>query len=78
MRLRRETGDFSIVFTSTTNPIITKNLLAEDLLGCVIEAADGTLSAVISVSVGTGKYTLSDGTNTYEYTLETGVVKKSA
>ena len=54
MRVRRETGDFSIKFTATTNPVLPKNLLAEDLLGAVVEAADGTMTIVTAVAAGTG------------------------
>lgn len=77
MRVRRETGDYSIKFTATTNPVLPKNLLAEDLLGAVIEAADGTLTIVSAVKAGEGVVTLTAGSTSYTYTLETGVVKKA-
>ncbi len=75
MRLRRETGDYSIKFTATTNPVLPKNLLAEDLLGAVIEAADGTMTIVTGVKAETGTVTLTAGAATYVYTLATGVVE---
>lgn len=77
MRVRRETGDFSIKFTATTNPVLPKNLLAEDLLGTVIEAADGTMTIVTAVEAGTGTVTLTAGSDSYTYTLATGVVAEA-
>lgn len=74
MRVRRETGDFSIKFTATKNPVLPKNLLAEDLLGTVIEAADGTMTIVSAVKAGEGVVTLTAGSKSYTYTLATGVV----
>lgn len=74
MRVRRETGDFSIKFTATKNPVLPKNLLAEDLLGTVIEAANGTMTIVTAVAAGTGTVTLTAGSKSYTYTLATGVV----
>ncbi len=53
MRLRRETGDFSIRFDSNTNTCeIRKGLNAEDLIGVVIQC--GTITGVVTAIVPDG------------------------
>jgi hypothetical protein len=74
MRVRRETGDYSIKFTATTNPVLPKNLLAEDLLGAVIEGDTGTMAIVTAVQPGDGVINLLAGDATCIYTPSTGVV----
>ena len=52
MRLRRETGDFSIKHPGNGDTVTTipANLFPEDLVGCVIEDEGGTLDVITYVS----------------------------
>jgi len=81
MRLRRETGDFSITFDGTTECQIRKGLSAEDLIGAVVQTG-----VAMGVVTGTEKNTdtgaiilkcadaaLVDGT--FVYNPDTGIVK---
>ena len=75
MRVRKETGDFSIKFTASTTPIIPKGLTPTDLLGAVIEEADGSVVVVSAASAPSeGVITLTAGSDTYSYTVATGGV----
>lgn len=72
MRLRRETGDFSIVITSNA-ATIRKNLNAEDLIGAII--VDGTVTAVVTaITTAAATLTLTAGAKNYTYTIATGAV----
>lgn len=72
MRLRRETGDFSIVIKSNKAEI-RKNLNAEDLIGAII--VDGTVTAVVTaITTAAATLTLTAGAKNYTYTIETGAV----
>ena len=63
MRLRRETGDFSIVITSNA-ATIRKNLNAEDLIGAII--VDGTVTAVVTaITTAAATLTLTAGAKNY-------------
>lgn len=79
MRLRRETGDFSIAFTEeVTSKTIVTGLGVEDLIGVIIDV-DGTYYAVTSASESEGVITLGIGTDdTVTYTVATGVVEFEA
>lgn len=76
MRLRRETGDYSIKFTETTNPVLPKNLLAEDLLGAIVELANGDVTFVNIVRPGESVvyFSWDSGSLFYEYNVTTGAV----
>lgn len=72
MRLRRETGDFSIVIKSNKAEI-RKNLNAEDLIGAIV--VDGTVTAVVTaITTASTTLTLTAGAKTYTYTIETGAI----
>jgi hypothetical protein len=72
MRLRRETGDFSIVIKSNKAEI-RKNLNAEDLIGAIV--VDGTVTAVVTaITTASATLTLTAGAKTYTYTIETGAI----
>lgn len=72
MRLRRETGDFSIVIKSNKAEI-RKNLNAEDLIGAII--VDGTVTAVVTaITTAAATLTLTAGAKSYTYTIATGAV----
>lgn len=84
MRLRRETGDFSIKFdTDATEVTIRKNLNSEDLVGCVVqqETAEGTgMTVIVSVvqNKTTGVVVLAPATgDSYNYDPNTGKVTKA-
>ena len=81
MRLRRETGDFSIVVAedySVAKPI-RKNLILEDLLG-VIVYYNCVLETVVKVAAGSTAGTFVATTDSLEltYTKATGVVTAEA
>lgn len=81
MRLRRETGDFQIKITvddgTATANSISKNLLAEDFVGQVVEV-DGpfedTFEVVTNVSEGNGLVTAHCASYILEYTKATGAI----
>lgn len=76
MRLRRETGDFSIKLDDENTAItIVKGLSAEDLIGAVIEY-NGGFYVVSAATEEDGVVTLTSGIEdgTITYTAETGVV----
>lgn len=82
MRLRRETGDFSIVFDGTTECQIRKGLAAEDLIGAVIQ--NGILMGVVTGTqkdAETGAITLmcadaaASADDTFVYNPVIGIVK---
>lgn len=78
MRLRRETGDFSIRFDGDTHTCeIRKGLNAEDLIGVVIQF--GTMVGVVtSVILDSGNYDLTvagiPSSDSVTYNPVTGVV----
>lgn len=72
MRLRRETGNYSIVIADDAASI-PKNLNAEDLIGAII--VNGTDTAVVSaITTGEGTLTLTAGSDSYTYTASTGAI----
>lgn len=74
MRLRRETGDFSIVITNSA-ATIPANLQAEQLVGQII--TNGTTDYVVTaVTKGDGTYTLgtADAAHVYTYIVATGAI----
>ena len=80
MRLRRETGDFSIVFGDNTECQIRKGLAAEDLVGAVIQ--NRTLIGVVTGTLeDTGSITLkcadaaASANDSFVYNPVTGIVK---
>lgn len=80
MRLRRETGDFSIVFDDNTECQIRKGLAPEDLIGAVIQ--NGILIGVVTGTLeDTGSITLkcvdaaATPNDTFAYNPVTGIVK---
>lgn len=82
MRLRRETGDFSIVFDGTTECLIRKGLAAEDLIGAIIQ--NGTSTGVVTGTLEdaeTGAIALmcadaaTSASDTFDYNPGTGIVK---
>ena len=80
MRVRRETGDFSIKLVNNT-ATIRKNLSAEDLLGYVVETHDGpgyTLTIITSVTATENSVMFKIGADSFTYTPSTGVVAKQA
>lgn len=73
MRLRRETGDFSLSFTeNVTSKTIAKGLGAEDLIGVIVEV-DGAYSVATAAAVNDGTIELTCGDNTVKYVPATGV-----
>lgn len=73
MRLRRETGDFSLSFTeNVTSKTIAKGLGAEDLIGVIVEV-DGAYSIVSDAFISNGTIVLSCGGYRVEYVPTTGV-----
>lgn len=75
MRLRRESGDFVIDFSTTSTASIRKGLSAMDLVGEVILFAGGKAHAVTGVvDNGNGTFELKHGgDSTVTYTSATGV-----
>lgn len=75
MRLRRESGDFVIDFSTARTASIRKGLSAMDLVGEVILFAEGEAHAVTGVvDNGDGTFELKHGGElTVTYTSETGV-----
>lgn len=72
MRLRRETGDFSIVIEESAAEI-RANLNAEDLIGAII--VDGTATAVVTaITTASTTLTLTAGAKSYTYTIATGAI----
>lgn len=81
MRLRRETGDFSIVVAedySVAKPI-WKNLILEDLLGVIVDY-NGVLETVVKVEAGStaGTFVATTDSLKLTYTKATGVVTAEA
>ena len=74
MRLRRETGDFSVKFVDNEAKIRT-NLFPEQLLGQIIEDGDKLL-VVVGVVKGEDSLTIKTVDGDYTYVAETGVVAK--
>lgn len=82
MRLRRETGDFSIVFDDTTECQIRKGLAPEDLIGAVIQngirmgVVTGTRKDAETGVINLGRVTAADSAgDTFAYNPVTGIVK---
>lgn len=82
MRLRRETGDFSIAFGDNTECQIRKGLAAEDLIGAVVQT--GVAMGVVTgteKNTDTGAITLkcvdaaATPNDTFVYNPDTGIVK---
>lgn len=76
MRVRKETGDFSIKLDTNNAATIRPKLSAEDLLGYVVD--NGTnLTVITSVADSTSTITLTAGSVSYTYTKSTGAVAKN-
>lgn len=72
MRLRRESGDYSIVIADSAAQI-PANLKATDLIGAIV--VDGTSTAVVTaITTASTTLTLVAGAKSYTYTIETGAV----
>lgn len=72
MRLRRESGDFSINIVDAA-ATIRPNLNAGDLIGAIITS--GTVTAVVTaITTGDGTLTLTAGSASYTYTVATGAI----
>lgn len=83
MRLRRETGDFSIKFSQDGQPVyIPKDLKPADLIGAIIETPTGTCFAVVAVTkpLGENLWNLETVgmTSTFLYDASTGEVTRHA
>ena len=79
MRLRRETGDFSIKYDSTNGyNSIPANLSAEDLVGVIYQPADGKYAVCIGAEKSTttiALYFYVGGSQVQlDYTIATGAV----
>ncbi len=71
MRLRRETGDYTLAFTeSVTSVTVPATLKAEDFLGAIINNA-GSMYVVTNVTESRDGLALgtADASNTYTYTV---------
>lgn len=80
MRLRRETGDFSLSFAhNVTSKTIAKGLGAEDLIGVIVEY-NGNFYVVTGASESEGTIALDTGLAGYNiaYVVATGVITLSA
>lgn len=76
MRLRRETGDFSIDLTSGS-AAIPANLSAEDLIGAIV--VNGSMIAVIDqIETHGSELLFTVCSQDYAYTIATGEVVENA
>lgn len=75
MRLRRESGDFVLDFSTVTTASVRKGLSAMDLVGEVVLFEDREAYVVTGVvDNGNGTFTLKNGSETnVTYTAATGV-----
>lgn len=75
MRLRRETGDYTLAFTaSVTSVTVPATLKAEDFLGAIIDNA-GSMYVVTNVTASGNNLVLgtADASNTYTYSVSNSV-----
>ena len=76
MRLRRETGDYSIAIVNRA-ATIPAHLNAEDLIGAIV--VDGTATAVVTaITTASTTLSLTAGAKTYTYTIATGAISAPA